>query len=798
MNQQTSFRIKLVVYAFVSFFVVAVILSILIALNMVGLEWAWEIAGVLVGILLYAILSRTRFGGRISVILLALFPIIGLLIERNRKREECHAIVNNMELTFRYYDLIHRASPCCPKMAVENNRFGEECKEQIVKRLMDETSGKDLVTSCSEMLSACMIKSIHPRVLDVLYYDRHKKFELTQASASTAYEDVKESRKAVGDLADILFHSSVFDILNDFDLIPPYVRTDDGLDEKAQPIATAQFPARRSDLVPLLLDMDEFTIEGIRDRVHRFKEVWKIANGYLAFLRLNQVPATHYTINSSEVFKTIQRKLFRRRRENQYLDILQDRKVIIPIILNEISTQLILSAAPKRGGPKPEWLEGISLISQIIFLHINHTELSEVQKHACRLAAVNETAVRMNLAYLLLRKNPPKSASDPGTTFISVKDIMEQGEKELVDRQKLSEDGYYKELAAVRANLLDGKWLNKIHLLREFIHQAMIEDAKDGIQRLDKLIDENPGIGAVLRRLFMDLNLETIERFLEARSVTAYLLTFDSSHGSMAELIDCFVNEDCRDMLKQAGIKTSHEGRPIYVFRDYTRNARLGIVPRGMTFDHFYRGFERDLKKLHKVYIKELDLPKNDLDDFEVIIHRFGLSGRDRHGFEGFNPAFRNKHALPKFRVLIAETHIPDDLLAVMSYEQRSMNGKENLAGILHRLKDEATIAELVSHKIEDLSRTERQLLEEKDTAIKRRLLSIMGLNKDADLGNALLDKDMKTLAKESLERVIGGMGIFKKRPEHCQQIAELYIETMCDLSMILQQIQKPKNTTKN
>jgi hypothetical protein len=531
--------------------------------------------------------------------------------------------------------------------------------------------------------------------------------------------------------------------------------------------------------------MDEYELEDLKERVRKFRGLLKVARGYLTFLKVNGVFSKRYSVNAYKMLRVIKRNLGTVLQSGHLLNVLDNTETIVPAILNWQGKRLIGAHLSNGQAKDPKLIDGLSLISQIIFLSINHKEMETIKSRACREAACNCTAVDLNLAYLLLRARPQKIPSGDGQGFVSIGDIARDWESEIRTRVRKSEKGYQKETLAIRENLQEGNWINRIHLLREFINQNMITQNRDEIHKLKEILKRNPGTDTVLKRLFLNLKLETIERFLEARTVTAYIITFDSEKGSMARLIDSFVSSEGQAVLRKAGIKNEYKGRPKYVFKEYIKQCRLGIVPKGMPFDKFYQTFEADLKKLYRHQLRGPGSSKNQLGKFEVIIHRFGLSGRDRHGFDKFNTQATKRHALPKFRLLLAETLDVEDMLAIMGYEKTNINEKENFAAILEDVKGQAAILDFVEPVIRGLTKKQKSSLLNNDQVIKEELLFKCGYRTPDQLEQAIADGKGRQLVEETLTSILEGMPAFDKDPELSRQISSLYLGNLHDLSCL-------------
>jgi hypothetical protein len=95
----------------------------------------------------------------------------------------------------------------------------------------------------------------------------------------------------------------------------------------------------------------------------------------------------------------------------------------------------------------------------------------------------------------------------------------------------------------------------------------------------------------------------------EIRDLDAYLITFDDRVGPIAEIVDGLRQRD-----------------PDYRFGPYTRNTRLGILPRGVPFHEFIEKLFSDLDRtLHERFGRSKDL-ESKLDKLEVTVNRVDLA----------------------------------------------------------------------------------------------------------------------------------------------------------------------------
>jgi hypothetical protein len=202
-----------------------------------------------------------------------------------------------------------------------------------------------------------------------------------------------------------------------------------------------------------------------------------------------------------------------------------------------------------------------------------------------------------------------------------------------------------------------------------------------------------------------------------------------------------------------------------------------------MTFEDFYRAFQQDLVIAYE-HRDELEIV--DINNFEIIIHRFGLSGRDRYGFDDFMLEDQRKHALPRIRELFADNLDLKDLIALIGYERKIQNDNREVEAIFEIMMDD-TIKDLVLKQVGDLSPSEQKSLEDADLNLKMKLLRRFGQTTVQALARNLLQQSKKQqTACDVLARSIQEI---RDRPKSFNNlrrrelIAQTYIGTLVDIA---------------
>lgn len=82
----------------------------------------------------------------------------------------------------------------------------------------------------------------------------------------------------------------------------------------------------------------------------------------------------------------------------------------------------------------------------------------------------------------------------------------------------------------------------------------------------------------------------------EVKVGDAYLITFAERAGPVADLIDCLTDDDYASQLTSIGVTLTRQGRRLYRFAGFTKNTRLGVLPKGMPFHEFHEMFAKDME----------------------------------------------------------------------------------------------------------------------------------------------------------------------------------------------------------
>ena len=432
------------------------------------------------------------------------------------------------------------------------------------------------------------------------------------------------------------------------------------------------------------------------------------------------------------------------------------------------------------------------LVAVAIFITKLAHDLFPLRAEVCRRMSRLNEAVLMTLAYLELKEDKANT-KDPGDRdYVTLKELLDSWVEVVVRRQAVNGRGFEYEVNTVREVLGDGEWFTRLWYLLTRTYRNVQDIHGD----INDLKDRYPSILNTLKRIFKGLSLETIERFLEARTIDAYLLTFANTQGGLAELIDCLVpGSDCLDPVS-VGVERTLAGVQKYVFKSYTPRARIGVVPKGWSFKRFYDGFQADMEALI-VGMPSLPLQNTrPLAGVEIILQRFGL--RDHYTFESEVDEAKTalaRRATLNIRELLADVLDADDFIAVIAYEHEKTR-------VIDLLMD-AAVVELLGDAVV-MDPVEQRLVEDLDLELKRSLLVGLGrlgigvgepsavvegirtLGRDLDLSPTLYGRAVEQLTRNVWEQLIPALedaGVplppLVEQEAHCRCVSEVYLETL-------------------
>jgi hypothetical protein len=753
---------RMAAYTIITFLMLASIIAVFIALGVFGIEWIWPVAVVPLGALLFVVVSHSRLPGRHFVIkvLELLCPIIGILLAEQERRQKNSYVVKHIEYTLLFYNLCVLLDAGVRTLDADNRCTLEpDFREKLIGGMphvaIESERVKDCAKKVAEHLQSIELNS-PADLLELLYWERQG------ATSETGVLWFALRQRLAPDLAKILAKSGR---LPERDGHPPY---------------------EINDLARILKAFDNFILDLLKIELSRLDTIYHCARRYLAFLDRNDIADQRMTM--AAMLGMVDLPIDPAKSSGTMLNVLiragkgairRAYPVLPDISWTGRDGDFELGTTESANGDGEELLDSLSLISLAVFFTEELAGSLELRSQVCQMAAQKRKALYIVLGYLEFREDLRNEDRLDGKEFVSIDYVVQHWAGRVKKKKDELGRGFDKELAAIRDILWQGDWLRRVPFLINRTLEVILTREEQVVERVYDLSATRPSIHEALKAIFMTLSLQTIERYLEARQRTAYLLNFRVEGGCLAPLLNCLVSDVPAKIstLQTFGIDLKASDQLKYNFEQYTPFARIGVVPKGWTFDRFCATFQEDFEKLVAARTQLLTAGQlaNPLSDIEVIVSRFGLSGRDYCGLE--LAGLTRPQALEKIRELFVNLLEVDELITLIKYER-----EESIAQIIAS----TSIATLVGDQVA-LTQQEREALEDEDWQLKDRICARLKCSDVRDLGKVLLARPAQRRgARNRLSVLLGGsVPQFANRSALCTSIADAYVDTLADVARI-------------
>lgn len=752
--------------------IVGVGIAIFIAMNWAGMQWAWSLMAILLAYLVSLAVIKITANEGVVTVLEAFLPGVRTYVELEKKKFACRGVIDNVEYTFKFHQLIRRLSP---NDRVEGQpgyySFSSTLRDELLNDMLKVNVENTELEVCLGGVAGRLIPAIHKEVVELLYR------EIFKEDTQVLFESIRQDVPHLDQLASTLMQGGH---------LPP---------------ATDCFPYTDETVRKILLKQETFLLHNVSEALLEEGRIWRITQEYHAFLSKNKAALTPNKRTLKDVQDSASHENTNALLQREFSNLLGREEVrTLSALLKEGENDL--KRGPLQDTCRGEALSALTLTSLAMFFTEERLDRPTLKSAVCKLASRSDVAINQHLAYLQAREELRPESPLADLPYVSVQYVADNWER--IIREMLKSPHYLWDKDAVRQHLQDGNWWTRVPMLMEGLFQHIGEVLKSEIQKVMETQAKYPAIQDVLRRLFRGLKLETIERLLEAQTSIPYLLTFDGLEGSLAELIDSLsffdggINRG--RLLEKNVVKFKYQGEEKYFFKQYTRNSRLGVVPRTMNFELFFKTFEKDLVKAYENR-KLLHLKHPQINRFEIIIHRFGLHGRDRYGFDKVKRDAQFKHALPKIRDLFASSLTPQEILNAILYEQpRDGKGRINMRPILKGILEEGRVWDFTDGDLPDLSDNCIKTLIKNDAKLKQKVCNTLKCHSLMAAANLLYESSQGRApetaqnAQIALAKEIEILPGFSKLNTQAKVIASNYIELMQDIASLLTSFTANKN----
>lgn len=549
-----------------------------------------------------------------------------------------------------------------------------------------------------------------------------------------------------------------------------------------------------ADVEFILGVLTEFDITQVNEQLERLNEIWHYAKSYREFLLENDISGpelpgsmilqhVHLPITSADFLVQVQDFLIWEGQEalvHHYYRVSGSSKILDVSAYDDSLRIYYLAEVNPLSMEGTELVYCLSLISLIIFVTEKVTASLKLRERPCRMAAGKDKALLITSSYLEFRKHLRSQYRIGSKDFVYIDYIVRQWANKITENQPKA-FGYRTELETIRTALLDGQWPQEVPLLLTDTLENIGRQNQEINQKLDTLLSESSLMRGVLEAAFQKLYISTVERYLDANKQIAFLLAFRVESGTLASLLDILITQDERKLRRigeQIGVEFFlPDGKRKYNFGQFCPFARIGVVPTNMPFDEFFKEFSDAFSKIidaRDLLLSPAQLSHNlnVLEDVEVIMSRFGLTGQNYFPFrkEGIT---RDK-AIEKIRELLPYELEIKDIVQIIEYQEENI-----LAFMLH-----LPVKQLVSSQI-SLSNDEEITLEGNDEHLKQSLLRSQGLRSIDDLAKACLARPTRADAQHQLASLVSAT-LVNVEWKRCQTIAEAYVVTLAAMAQLL------------
>jgi hypothetical protein len=450
------------------------------------------------------------------------------------------------------------------------------------------------------------------------------------------------------------------------------------------------------DIYPVLKTIDSFNLQSLNEVLARSLRIYGYLVSYLNFLSSNNIetnytPTIEYVVTESMTSS------------NKF-----EQTVIA--LAYKIGKEIF----QKEDELTKEFIDGFARASVTIKYH-NEIGLS---KYACNLSNTDE-ATTVIKAYL------DKAKELDRTGLVSLKELIDNDEV-IVDIYNNRDDYPFLQ---VQNQLTRGQWYDST---AAYMVDLLKSKTQEVIDKISEVRDYSI-LKEIVKDTFQNVQLGTIERAIDSQLIVAYVILFCSQNQKIAGVIDRLSirnlkaqNSDKR-WVKRDGTELDIEEemlgvRPKYNFMQFSDNSRIGILREGESFVDFKERFFFDLK----TSLRNQGIPET--SSIGIVILRitpsktnFGCSDEVSIG----NVDYKSLDVAYYIARLAVDTFPSEKLAGVLKTDK-----DVNLLKIIHKY----TIYELLRIEINDISNTERRILEKQDLkdeiiAEIHRTLGIKGLD---------------------------------------------------------------------
>ncbi len=366
------------------------------------------------------------------------------------------------------------------------------------------------------------------------------------------------------------------------------------------------FPYDADAVRTLLSAQRSFSVDVLAGTLRLLGDLWRRMERYQHFLEANHVPTLKPS--PSEVLAHVERQrglpvnaetLYRLRDPGLALRLLE-------------------------ACEHPDTPDGLRVVHRGIFLAEVDLDAARLRERVARLclAPRQPEPIRLLHAYLFAK-------DEHGVA--SLAQLDSHGAEWIAEARRLCSDPAA-ELSRLRWDLQAGYWPTaRRHIGRATTRPPTTPET--GFAAVEAGIDGVPArTGTVLGPRFKEI-LDAIELDRTLAGLDTYMITFDSHVGELRPMVDCLADPQFEERLDGLGVEfRDAAGDQIYAFGPYTAQTRIGLAPRGTTFEAFYQRFRHDFQVVFDNRATlfpgntSLQQPVESFDQLELTLNRIDLS----------------------------------------------------------------------------------------------------------------------------------------------------------------------------
>jgi hypothetical protein len=286
------------------------------------------------------------------------------------------------------------------------------------------------------------------------------------------------------------------------------------------------------------------------------------------------------------------------------------------------------------------------------------------KRNVCQ-GASDDDVVYLLMAYheLMQKKNEENKHFKLGDLLADINAISQM-------KTKLADDPELKRrFDFFKVELGNGDWYDS----GTFLLKRLVEELEKDLSKKIKKADKYAIIHKVIDKNFANVNINTVEKAVDANLFSVYLIMSASEEGKLVDKIDVL---SCRkpdfgykkpvelqSIERQYSLTLTKNNKPKYDFVKYSTATRVGVLDRNTSFSDFKKEFMQDIRK---IILKEPGNLKIGLSTLRITPSKYSFGILDDEVADLDNVETKNLH-LASLIAALARDHIAESEKAVMA-----------------------------------------------------------------------------------------------------------------------------------